>query len=139
MAGTYSFRARARDPSAVTTILRILRAPLAVTGQMTGGDAGEPDAPSAQRMGGGKVVKTANITPYWHSHASPTAAAGATNRKEQVLRTASIRLLALTLLATPAALTPRRPPPQNTENSLVQLPDPPKTNPPPRPVALTSG
>ena len=103
MAGTYSFRARARDPSAVTTILRILRAPLAVTGQMTGGDAGEPDAPSAQRMGGGKVVKTANnITPYMALSASPTAAAGATNRKEQVLRTASIRLLALALLATPA-------------------------------------
>lgn len=49
-------------------------------------------------------MKTANITPYWHSHASPTAAAGATNRKEQVLRTASIRLLALTLLAAPAAV-----------------------------------
>ena len=51
MAGTYLLRARARDPSAVTTILRILRAPLAVTRQMTGGDAGEPDAPSAQQTG----------------------------------------------------------------------------------------
>ena len=51
MAGTYSFRARARNSSAVTTILRILRAPLAVTGQTTGCDAGEPDAPSAQQTG----------------------------------------------------------------------------------------
>ena len=57
-------------------------------------------------------MKTANITPYWHSHASPTAAAGATNRKEQVLRTASIRLLALTLLAAPAAVAQAEMPPQ---------------------------
>lgn len=49
-------------------------------------------------------MKTANITPYLHSHASPTAAAGATNRKEQVLRTASIQLPALTLLVAPAAV-----------------------------------
>ena len=61
-------------------------------------------------------MKTANITPYWHSHASPTAAAGATNRKEQVLRTAPIRLLALTLLATSAVAGER---PGFTDTRLV--------------------
>ena len=46
-------------------------------------------------------MKTANITPYWHSHASQRPPPA---QRSKFLRTASIRLLVLLLLAAPAAV-----------------------------------